>query len=129
MRGISLGFGEESLEPKRRSRQYRLWELGAYSGDWRIVNSGNVVLAKGFSSDIGALDAKLATIDLGRFASIQQLSESAVRVNLDNGLGVEFFGDTDGDDEYFHVFCPKNVYIEFSERGWQVGRSDVPWTA
>jgi hypothetical protein len=92
------------------------------------VNGVSVVLAKSFSSDIGELDAKLTLLHLGLFASVQQLSESAIRVNLDNGLAVEFFGNTD-DDEYFHVFCPESVYIEFSQKGWQVGRSDAPWTA
>ncbi len=129
MRSISLGFGEESIEPSSRVRHYRLWEIGTYSGDWRIVNGVSVVLAKSFSSGIGELDADLAPLHFGRFASIQQLTKSAVRMNLDSGLAVEFFGDADDDDEFFHVFCPENVYIECSERGWQVGRSDVPWTA
>jgi hypothetical protein len=129
MRSISLGFGEEAKDPnRRRKRHYRLWEIGTYSGDWRIMNGVSVVLAKSFSSDIGELDAKLTLLHLGLFASVQQLSESAIRVNLDNGLAVEFFGNTDDDDEYFHVFCPESVYIEFSQKGWQVGRSDVPWT-
>jgi glucan biosynthesis protein len=130
MRSISLGFGDEaSAINKRRNRHYRLWEFGAYSGDWKIAQGADVLLAKSHSSDVSDLDSKLQSISLGRFQSIQQLSKSAVRMNLDNGFAVEFFGDTDDDDEYFHVFCPENVYIEFSESGWQVGRSDVPWTA
>ena len=127
MRSLSLGFGEESIDIKRRDRQYRLWELGTYSGDWKIVNDAGVVLAKGMSSDIGELDFKLQTLQIGRFVSIQQLSKADVRLKLDGGVTVDFYGDNNNDDEYFHVFCPENVYIEFSERGWQVGRSDVPW--
>lgn len=130
MRSISLGFGDEaSAIDKGRNRHYRSWEFGAYSGDWKIAHGAKVLLAKIDSSDASDLDLKLQSIDLGRLQSIQQISKSIVRMNLDNGLAVEFFGDTDDDDEYFHVFCPENVYIEFSERGWRVGRSDVPWTA
>ncbi len=129
MRSISLGFGEESLEPKRRRRQYRRWELGTYSGDWKVVNGAGTLLAKSHSTDIGELDAKLGALDFGRLASIQQISKSSVRMNLENGFSVDIIGDTTDDDEYFHVFGPESAYVEFSERGWQVGRSDTPWTA
>jgi hypothetical protein len=129
LRSISLGFGEESTEPRRRKRRYRLWEIGTYSADWRILDGATVALAKRFSPDVGELDASLASLHLGRFASIEQLSKSAVRMNLDNGFAVEFFGDPGDDDEYFHIFCPHDVYIVFSDKGWQLGRSDVPWTA
>ncbi len=129
MRSISLGFGEDSLEPKRRKRQYRRWELGSYSGDWKVVNDAGTLLAKSQSTDIGELDAELGALHLGRLTSIEQISKSGVRVNLDSGLAVDIIGDTVDDDEYFHVFGPESVYVEFSETGWQVGRSDTPWTA
>lgn len=129
MRSISLGFGEESLEPRRRKRHYRRWELGTYIGDWKVANDAGVLLAKSHSTDVGELDAKLGALHFGRLLSIQQLSKSGVRLNLDNGLAVDIIGDMTDDDEYFHAFGPGSAYVEFSERGWQVGRSDTPWTA
>lgn len=129
MRSISLGFGDESTgATRRRNRHYRLWELGTYSGDWRLIHGASVLLARSNSSDAGELDAGLESLHLGRFVGVQQLSNSAVRVNLDNGLSMELVGDASNDDEYFHVFCPENIYIEFSRDGWRVGRSDAPWT-
>lgn len=129
MRSLSLGFGEESAETKSRNRQYRKWELGTYSSDWKVLDGTNVVLAKTQSNNIGELDTKLGEICLGRLVSVQQVSQSTVRVTLDNGLAIEFTGDVEEEDEYFHVFGPGSRYLEFSEQGWRTGRSDTPWTA
>jgi hypothetical protein len=128
MRSISLGFGEESLEPRRRKRQYRRWELGTYSGDWKVANDAGVLLEKSSSRDVGELDAKLGALHFGRLTSIQQISKSGVRMNLDNRLlwtssAIRRMTTSTS------MSSVQSAYVEFSERGWQVGRSDTPWTA
>ncbi len=127
MRSLSLGFGEESTEAKNRNRQYRKWELGTYSSDWKVLDGAGVVLAKEQSKNICELDAKLGAILFGRLVAIQQVSKSTVHVTLDNAITVEFTGDMEDEDEYFHVFGPGSRYVEFSEQGWRAGRSDTPW--
>lgn len=129
MRSISLGFGDEApADSKKRNRNYRLWEMGTYSGDWQIVHDGIVLLSKDKSVNVAELDGLLHSIDLGCFVALQQLSKTDLRLELDNGLVVNFSGNAADDDEYFHVFCPEEKYAEFSEAGWTLGRSDEPWT-
>jgi hypothetical protein len=130
MRSLSLGFGElaENDSPNR-NRQYRLWELGTYSSHWQIVEGSVILLAKHRSMNPVELDASLEAIELGRFAAIRQLSKTDLQLELDNGVAVNFFGKGDVDDEYFHVRGPQKLYVEFSEAGWKVGRSDEPWTS
>jgi len=128
MRSISLGFGNEAPESsQKRNRHYRLWELGTYSGDWQIVHDEAVLLSKDRSTNIAELDGLLQSIDIGCFVALRQLSKTDLRLDLDNGLVVNFSGNPDVDDEYFHVFCPEAQYAEFSEAGWTIGHSDEPW--
>ena len=128
MRSLSLGFGDEApASSKSRKRPYRLWEMGTYSGNWQIVHNGSVLLLKDGSASIAELEGRLESIDLGRFVALMQLSKTDLRLELDNGFVVNFSGNPDDDDEYFHLFCPGEQYAEFSEAGWTIGRSDEPW--
>ena len=130
MRSLSLGFGELAAnDSPKRKRQYRLWELGTYSSDWQIVEGAVILLAKNRSISLVELDASLEGVEFGRFAAIRQLSKTDLRLELDNGVAVNFFGKSDVDDEYFHVLGPQKLYVEFSKAGWKVGRSDEPWTS
>ena len=130
LRSLSLGFGDEApAESKKRNRQYRLWEIGTYSGAWQIINRDAVLLSKDVGGNTDELDARLQAIPLGRFKAVRQISKTDLEVVLDNELIVRISGNADDDDEYFHVFYPEKRYVEFSKSGWVVGRSDVPWTS
>lgn len=128
MKSISLGFGNVApLRFKEQHRRYRMWEMGTYAADWEIVDAEGIRLSKRSRHETAEMDRLLQSIDLGRFVAVQQVSETSLRVELDNGLAVNISGDVEDDDEYFHVFCPEEMYIEFSRAGWKVGRSDRPW--
>lgn len=127
MRSISLGFGDEAPKSKPGNRDYRLWEMGTYGGDWKVIGGGCVELSKNRTTNIGDLDALLQTIDFGRFVAIRQLSRTDIRIELNNGLTLDISGNSSEDDEYFHVFCPDGRYVEFSGAGWRIGSSQKPW--
>jgi hypothetical protein len=129
MKSLSLRFGSEVARPtKPKERTYHAWELGTYRSAWRVVQGRNVLCGSQDAADPNELTIALKSIDLGRFASLQQLSDLDIRMNFFNGVAVEFFATMSDDDEYFHVFCPENVYVEVSVReGWKIGRADMPW--
>lgn len=127
MRSISLGFGEEAPKRESRNRDYRLWEMGTYVGDWKVISGGCIALSKNRTTNIGELDALLQTIALGRFVAIRQLSRTDIRIEMDNGSALDISGNSREDDEYFHVFCPDGRYVEFSNAGWRIGSSEGPW--
>jgi hypothetical protein len=129
MRSLSLGFGDEApADSKKRNRHYRVWEMGTYGANWRITNGSVVLLSKDGEAGEAELDVRLQLIDIGRFSAIRQRSGTDLTLEFDNGVAVDLFGDASTNDEYFHLFCPKKLYAEFSQAGWRVGRSDEPWT-
>lgn len=128
MGSLSLGFGDRELaNPQRSSRDYRSWEFGTYDNVWRVVKGPVILLSNQNVDDLAELNRALESIEFGAFSSIKQLSELDVRVELDNGVAVDFIGTNSDEDEYFHVFCPEKLCIEFSQAGWIMGRSDKPW--
>lgn len=130
MRSLHLGFGEKVFPGNQRlvDAFYGEWEIGTYHGGWRVIGGGRVLCGNGDSVDsIDDLDAALKRIELGNFASCRQLTDLDVRLELDNGVAVDFLG-TVSDDECFHIRCPGNIYARFSaDGGWQVGPSNKPW--
>jgi hypothetical protein len=129
-KSLSLGFGDEANDNSpTKDKHYKVWEIGTYDSTWRIVKGAVVLLSNIDSDDLLELNLELSTIKLGSFVSILQLTELDVRVELDNGVAVDFLGTSKDDDEYFHVFCPEKSYIEFSRAGWKTGRSDEPWSS
>ena len=129
MRGLSLGFGngtERSM--KLNDKVYREWEIGTYRSAWRVVQRGIVLCGSQDVANLSELNVALERIDFGTFASLRQLTELDIRVEFSNGVAVDFFAAMSDDDECFHIFCPENLFIEFSIRGgWKTGRSDKPW--
>lgn len=108
------------------NRAYRAWELGTYNCAWRIIKHGAVICGSRDASEPAELNDVIQTIEFGKFISVRKLSEFDVRVELDIAI-VDFLLDFSDDDESFHIFCPENLYIEFSARqGWKVGPSDRP---
>jgi hypothetical protein len=108
---------------------YGEWEIGTYSAAWRIVRGGAVVCGSSDAVDsIGDLDRQLQAVILGAPVSIEASSQIDVRVELDNGTTIDFFGATSDGDEIFHIFGPQKLYIEYTPDGdWKVGSSNVPW--
>lgn len=109
------------------ARAYRRWEIGTYSCAWRIVQDG-VVLCGSQDGGPAELDATLQGIELGRFVSLQELNALDLRIELNNGIVVDFLAAFSDDDECIHIFCPENLSIEFSlSNGWRIGPSNEPW--
>ena len=64
----------------------------------------------------------------GKISTIINLNYFDVRVEFDSGLLVDFLPAMSDEDEYFHIFCPENIYVQFSPGAkWEMGKSDVPW--
>jgi len=127
-RSLSLGFGDEAGDRNQEEgRHYKTWEIETYYDAWRVVKGATVLLSSIDSNDLNELNHELNSIELGGFSSMRELTELDVRVELDNGVSVDFLGTTADDDEYFHVFGPEKSYIQFSRAGWKTGRSDRPW--
>ena len=129
-KSLSLGFGEEAERTGiPRSRAYRAWEFGTYRGAWRIIQNGTVLCGSRDTEDIQEMNQVLANISLGRFSSLRQLSELDLRVELDNGVVVDFLTVNSDDDESFHVSCPGSLWVNFSATaGWTISPSDKPST-
>jgi hypothetical protein len=128
MKSLSLGFGDEVAKDKKfPQRVYRSWELGTYRGAWRVTQRGIVLCGSQDTSTRDEMNIALQNIAFGNFVSLQQLTDLDIRIELSDGISVEFFATMSDDDECFHIFCPDNVYIEFSVRNrWTVGCSDKP---
>ena len=130
MRSLSLGFGNQvHRKTKLIDKFYGEWEIGTYLVAWRVIQGGRVVCGSQDAADsIEELNLALRRIEFGRFASLRQLTELDVRVEFDNDVAVDFLATISDEDECFHIFCPENIYIEFSLRGaWKIGQSDKPW--
>jgi hypothetical protein len=134
-RSLSLGFGEivpYKPDMKRISKiSYGEWELGTFYDSWRILKAGRILCGSKDAVDtIAELNAAVNRIEIGRCSALRQLTDMDVRVECDNGVTIDFLATVSGGEESFHIFCPKNQYIEFTVKsGWQVGPSDKPWNS
>jgi hypothetical protein len=128
-KSLSLGFGiEAERSAKSKSRAYRSWEIGTYRSAWRVVCKGNVICGSQDAADPIRLNSALQRIEFDKFVSLQHINDLDVRVDFSNGVAVDFLATNSDDDEYFHLFCPDDVYVEFRVRsGWRIGPSDRPW--
>lgn len=123
MRSLSLGFGPEELPSPRRNRPYRVWEVGTYDSFWRVSIHSQTVLSKSDAPSQSELDPRLAKIEFGNLVLIRESSATDVRLEMDNGVAIDFLGDPNEDDEFFHVFGPEHLYVGFTVAGWHVGLS------
>ena len=127
-KSLSLGFGKRIYHnnPKLNDTYYGEWEIGTYYCAWRIIQDGQILC-----DPIDAEEKELAfcvkKLTFGKFLFLEQLNNFDVRVRLENGFVVDFLSST-SDDEYFHIFAPKNQYVELRQGGiWALGRTDQPW--
>ena len=129
-KSLSLGFGEvaEQTTPKRRA--YRAWELGTWRSAWRLSHAGTVLCGSKDDNELSQMNQTLEQIELGRFLSLKQSSDLDIRVELDNGIVIDFLTTFSDDDESFHISCPGQIWVQFSAKGgWTVGPSNKPWSA
>jgi hypothetical protein len=129
---LSLGFGDKIPHSKRKTVDpfYGEWEIGTYSSAWRIIQHGQILCGSLDAEDsIEKLDGFLQTIKLGAVVAVEAISEFDIRIILNGGVHIDFMRASNDDDEMFHIFGPKSIYVEYkSLGGWKVGRSDTPWT-
>lgn len=131
-RSLSIGFGERVFHGKSNMPDdfYGEWEIGTYTASWRVVQKDIILCGSQDVVDEDAeLDQLLNTILLGRVAAITNIGKLDIRVDMDNGIHIDFLGCSTEDDEMFHIFGPENLYIEYSvKEAWKIGKSNKPWT-
>ena len=131
LRSLSVGFG--NLIPVKGLRgqikEYGEWEAGVYFNSWRIIRDGKVLCGSRDSVDtVEELDLALKNITFGKFVSLQQLTAFDIRIECDNRVIIDFLITQSGEEEGFHIFCPRNRIVTFTVKdGWRVGPADGPW--
>lgn len=130
-KSLSLGFGTKIFHEKNLiDPYYGEWEIGTYSSAWRIIKDDDIAIGSRQASDsVVELNDMLQSIRFGHILNIQNMSKFDIRVLFDNNLMIEFLKmSNDRDDEaIFHVFGPENLYIEYKNRTWVIGKSDRAW--
>lgn len=131
MNSLSLGFGEKIFHGKNNlpDSYYGEWEIGTYIASWRIMHAGKIICGSNDEVDsFCELHEKLEKIAIGRITNIFLITEYDIRVEFENEICVDVMPASSEDDEYFHVFCPANLYVERSiVGGWKIGKSNEPW--
>jgi len=125
---LSIGIGEKVYHGNSRLKNnyYGEYEIGTYYGDWRIIREKKILLSSADKIDFKTLNEKINKIQLDEVTKITS-SQCDVQVTFRNGTTVEIIA-TPSDDEVFHIFCPDNVYAEFTTAGiWKIGKSNAPW--
>lgn len=130
-RSLAIGFGEKVFHnnPRLNTAYYGEWEIGTYNDAWRILQNGRIMCASNDPVDsMAELDSAVNKIELGCIRSLSDFANFDVRVELDDGIVIEFLAASSDDDECFHIFCPDKVCIVLNPRlGWAVGASNKPW--
>ena len=129
--GLSIGFGKKIFHgnPRVITEFYGEWEIGSYYGSWRYIQNGRILCAsEDIFVDVHQMNQRINEIELGDFSSLRQIGNFDFRVESSSGIWVDFLATISDGDEIFHVFCPENVYWEFTaDGGWKTGKSDQPW--
>lgn len=129
---VRFGFGALRTEPLRQSFVSRAaWELGTYYRSWRLCRQSSILCGGLDALDsIDGCQHELDCQDFGFFHGIVHLSAFDLRVLFSDDLCLDVFGCIGTDDEIFHLFCPDNWVITYSNgKGWLQGPSNKPWTA
>jgi hypothetical protein len=130
-KSLTLGFGEKIFHSRKKSIDpfSGEWEIGTYCSAWRIVKNEKIVCGSMDPVDsLNELDERLSSVEFGSVMGIKMLSKFDIRVELDNGISIEFLCATDYEEEVVFIFGPNNLYIQYSlNEGWQIGKSNEPW--
>jgi hypothetical protein len=131
MRSLSLGFGPKVKHGKSGLSDdfYGEWEVGTYSGSWRVVRDGRVVCGSTEVVDsLEELDGRIRSIVFGRLAAIEMVSKLDIRLVFEDGTHIDILATSSEGDELFHVFCPDHMFVEYTAPGiWKLGKSNLPW--
>jgi hypothetical protein len=128
MCSLSLGFGSKIPHGKPRLADdfYGEWEIGTYSAEWSIVQGDAILFSsRDFAEEsLLELDEKLNKIPLGKIEALDFISKAYIRMQLNGGIHIDFLAsDEEDEDEFFHVFCPDNIFIACSlNKGWFIER-------
>lgn len=127
-KSLSMGFGEKVYHnnDKLDDAYYGEWEIGTYYCAWRVIKNNKIICGVSDPAEsIEELNSEINRITFGSIVSIAKLSDIDVQLKFDNGIFVDFLATISDEDEYFHIFCPDNVYIELSFDGkWSMGKSN-----
>jgi hypothetical protein len=129
MRSLSIGFGDKIPHGKSRLADdfYGEWEIGTYSAAWRVVHKETILCgSQDIVDSLSELDERLSKIVFGRIKEISSISKFDIRVYFDGETCLDFLGAASEEDELFHIFCPGNLYVEYSiSGGWKIGKSNA----
>ena len=130
-KSLTLGFGEKILHSRKKSLDpFRgEWEIGTYCSAWRIVENKRIICGSMDPVDLhDELDVKISSIEFGNVVNIVMLSEFDIRLELSNGINIEFLCATNYDDEAVFIFGPNHLYVQYTlNEGWRIGKSNEPW--
>lgn len=135
-RSLSLGFGKQVPHGNARlvDEFYGEWEIRTYTSAWRVIRNGIILCGskdKGDSAqELRQLQRAINQIKLGRVTSIRELSGFDIRVELEDGLAVDFLAATSREEEScVYIVCPGNVCVTFTVGvGWEIGSYDKTQT-
>ncbi|MGY8767910.1 MAG: hypothetical protein ACKVH8_05665 [Pirellulales bacterium] len=130
-KSLTLGFGKiENVVTPISNAAHGQWEIITYDCSWRVIKQGKVLCGSGDLVDsIDNLIESFSLLKLGRFVSLEHLSEFDIRVNFSSEMSVDLLCTTsEDDDEILQIFLPNHQVAIFSIiYGWKIGRSDAPW--
>ena len=122
MKSLSIGFGEKIFHnnPKLKEKYYGEWEIGTYYCSWRILLNSGIICGSNDGNE-KELNDKVKQINFGRMVKIDQPTTMDVSIHFDNDYRVDILPTISDDDEYFHIFCPDEIYIKLSKDGnWSI---------
>lgn len=128
-RSLSIGFGRMiKSKDDRKKFDYAEWDVGSYRSFWRILDGNRILFLKDAEHDVNSLNEAVNGIEFGNLLGFEMLTPIDVRLKFDSGVQIDFIAAIQDEDEYFHVFCPENKYIELAPGGiWTIGKSNMSW--
>jgi hypothetical protein len=127
-KSFSIGFGNKIYHNKHylNDRYYGEWEIGTYYCSWRIIKNTKIICGSNDSKNFDELNIYVNNIRFGSIKTISHISDYDIRIELTNRISIDFLCTISDIDEYFHIFCPNNKYIEYSFNKWNICESNKP---
>lgn len=123
---IFLGFGkpQSGINPKYVHCEL---EVGSFSGYWRILADGRLLVAGGDSLSESDFNAQLKTIFFGALKEVVVLSPLDIRMVFEENVMLDFLCGT-REDDVFHAFMPDKRIVALNPlKGWRVEGSRKHW--
>jgi hypothetical protein len=128
---LRLGFGEKKFHnnPKIEKKYFTEWEIGSYRSSWRIVKDNKILMGKNDLEDVKELNIKINNIEFGNILAIKQISHFDIRLEFQDHILIEYLPAFSDVDEFFYIFCPENIHLEFAQDGkWTISKSNEPFS-